>query len=38
LAVLEARGQANGLAAYLKEIRNYLAPLITGYEGRREQP
>lgn len=32
LAVLEARGQANGLKDYLGEVRDRLVPLITGHE------
>ena len=31
LAVLEERGLANGLRDYFGEVRQYLAPLITGY-------
>jgi hypothetical protein len=34
LFVLEARGQANGLADYLTEIKTLLVPLITGHEGK----
>jgi len=32
LAVLEARGQGNGLKDYLGEVRDRLVPLITGHE------
>jgi len=38
LSVLKARGQSNGLKDYLDEIVRHLVPLITGYEGRPEQP
>jgi len=34
LAVLEERGQSNGLKNYFSEIREYLAPMITGRIGR----
>ena len=38
LAVLEERGLANGLRDYFGEVRQYLAPLITGHIGRRDHP
>jgi hypothetical protein len=34
LSVLDTRGQNNGLAGYLKEIRDLVVPLISGREGR----
>jgi hypothetical protein len=36
LAVLEARGQGNGLKDYLGEVRDRLVPLITGHERESE--
>lgn len=38
LAVLQTRGQHNGLAEYLDEIKRHLVPAITGYEGKPDQP
>jgi hypothetical protein len=38
LAVLEARGQDNGLKDYLGEVRNRLVPLITGHERELKSP
>ena len=37
LPVLQERGQANGLAEYLKEVKTKLVPLIGGYRGTPEQ-
>jgi hypothetical protein len=38
LAVLEARGQGNGLKDYLGEVRDRLVPLITGHEREPKSP
>jgi hypothetical protein len=34
LSVLAERGASNGLKDYLDEVRNFLVPLITGYDER----
>ncbi len=38
LSVLAERGADNGLRDYLDEVRKFLVPLITGYEGKPGAP
>jgi len=38
LSVLAERGQHNGLSDYIDEVKDYLVPLITGYEGKPREP